>query len=690
LAYYFSNFAKLFNIREPFKEFNNQSMSFKFTGFIILFLFAWTATAQEKGVVIERSSETVVIEGDEYYVHTVRKGETLFSICRAYNVSQKDVLLKNPSAYIGLQIGQVLHIPVVPEEEPEEPEVRDTDKYIYHEIEEGHTLFFLSQSYNVSAGEIEKLNPGLEVDNLQIGQVVKIPRRAPAIVRKGFDTEDDRYIHHRVEKGETRWSISKMYGIEEEELLKANEKLAWGLRAGEYIRIPREPGEPVEKETVTIPPAEEKAEPVITDVADAGCIDFDYEGYDKPFNVALMLPLFIERNYPLEMPDTVEVDGRVTIKMKPVPGHVESVDELHPATVPFLEFYQGALIALDSLKEAGLSVNLHVYDTQRNPATVHSILEKREMRNIDLVIGPVYPEVIKIVSEWSRKNGVSLVSPFSARTEFLSQNPRFFQVMPTLETELEQASYFISNYPGHNVVLIHSGNIREMDTVEKLKRTLFSTLSSSGRRLETAFKEVVYDDSVAENLHHSLKSDKPNIVIIPSSNQAFVAGVLNRLNIMSNRFDITLFGLNDWTRFLNIDVEYFHNMELHYASPFFVDFSCDHVKYFLRNYRRRYNSEPQYYGFNGYDVTLYFLSAMKTFGSDFQACLPLLNVDLLQSDFMFRKSNPRYGFENNGLSIVKYTRDMNIMNLGLNRDPITMMFTDISEDTDDEGGGEEE
>lgn len=667
-------------------------MSFKFTGLIILFFISWSATAQQRGVVIERSSETVVIEGEEYYVHTVEKGETLFSISRAYNVSQKDVLMKNPSAYIGLQIGQVLHIPVIAEEEPEEQEARDTENFIYHEIEEGHTLFFLSQSYNVSAGEIEKLNPGLEVDNLQIGQEVKIPRRSPTIVRKGFDTEDERYIYHRVERGETRWSISRMYGIDEEELLRANEKLAWGLRAGEYIRIPRVQEEAVERETAIVPPAEEEkeAEPVITDVADADCIDFDYERYHKPFNVALMLPLFIERNYPLEIPDTVEVDGRVRIEMKPAPGHVESVDELHPATLPFLEFYQGVLIALDSLKEAGLSVNLYVYDTRRNPMIVSGILEKREMRDMDLVIGPVYPEVINVVSEWSRRNGVNLVSPFSARTDFLSRNPRLFQVMPTLETELEQAAYFISNYPGHNIVLIHSGNIREMDTIDKLKRKLFSSLTSNGRRPEMAFKEVVYNDSVAGNLHHSLKSDEPNIVIIPSSNQAFVAGVLNRLNIMSNSYDITLFGLNDWARFLNIDVEYFHNMELHYASPFFVDYNCDHVKYFLRRYRRRYNSEPQYYGFNGYDVTLYFLSAMKSFGSDFQACLPLLNVDLLQSDFMFRKSNPRYGFENNGLSIVKYSRDMNILNLGLNRDPIAMMFSDVSEDTEDDGGSDEE
>ncbi len=667
-----------------------RSMSVKYSGLIILLFLALNATAQERSVVVEKSSETIEIDGEKYYVHTVRKGETLFSISRAYNVSQKDVLLKNPSAYVGLQIGQVLHIPVAPPEEPEEPEeVRDTENFIYHEIDEGQTLFYISQKYNVSAGEIDRLNPGLEVDNLQIGQVVKIPRRAPAITRRGFDIDEEKYKYHRVETGETRWSISRKYGIEEEELLKANEKLAWGLRAGEYIRIPRYPEKPVEKEPEP-PPAEEVAERLIPSVEDAECVDFDYRSYDRPFNVALFLPLFIDRNYPLEVPDTLEENGRMRIEMKPAPGHVESADELHPATVPFLEFYQGALIALDSLKEAGLSVNLHVFDTQRNPMIVRGLLEKPEMRDIDLVIGPVFPEVINVVSEWSRRNRVNMVSPFSTRTDFVVQNPHLFQVMPSLDTELEQAAYFISNFEDHNIVLIHSGNIRDMDTAEKLKRKLFTSLGSGSGRHQAPFKEVVYNDSVADNLHHSLNPDEENIVIIPSSNQAFVAGVLNRLNIISNRYDITLFGLSDWARFMNIDVGHLHKMELHYASPFFIDYSCDHVKYFLRQYRQRYNSEPQYYGFNGYDVTFYFLTAMKNYGRDFRACLPLVNVDLLQSDFMFRRSDNRYGFENNGLSIVRYGNDMNIMNLGLNRDPIAMMFSDVSEDTDEDDDEDDE
>ncbi len=62
----------------------------------------------------------------------------------------------------------------------------------------------------------------------------------------------------------------------------------------------------------------------------------------------------------------------------------------------------------------------------------------------------------------------------------------------------------------------------------------------------------------------------------------------------------------------------------------------------------------------------YFLQAMKKFGPDFRDCLPVMRTELLQSDFLFRRSDYRNGLENNGISIVKYGKDMNIKRLGLN------------------------
>jgi hypothetical protein len=134
-----------------------------------------------------------------------------------------------------------------------------------------------------------------------------------------------------------------------------------------------------------------------------------------------------------------------------------------------------------------------------------------------------------------------------------------------------------------------------------------------------------------------------------SENQAFITDVLNRLNILSNSYPVSVFGMHDWQRFSNLDVEYFHNLKLHYSAPFYVDYTRPEVKKFLKDFRKLYKSEPSEYGFLGFDIFYYFLNALKSFGPEFTTCLPYMKVNLVQGDFLFRKLNEEGGFENHGL-----------------------------------------
>lgn len=622
--------------------------------------------SQTVPVEVVRSEDKIVIGRKVYYIHIVKPGQTLYSISRAYNIPQKEVLLENPNAYVGLQAGEALKIPFVSEEQQDMPVDPDGD-YTLHFIEQGQTLFFLSRTYNVEIDEIIRLNPGVE-EGLQISQVVKIPARKVYLEREGFPSEDDRYIHHKVERGETLYSLSRQYDVPVRAIRQANDRLIWGLKYGEYIRIPKEVEDDPEDVDIPLIPEDQIAEePARTDLydadalVDAECIDFDFAGYDRPFNVTLLLPLFIDRNYPVELPDTVDKEQAREL----YPDFVLTLDELYQGTVPFLEFYEGARLAVDSLINSGLSVNLNVYDTERSTEKVRQIMREQEFRNSDLIIGPIYPENMSIVADWAQRNSVNVVSPLTSRTELLTGNPYLFQVTPSASVELEQASIFITNFPGSNFLLLHKGDMFEQELVESFKSNIFRHFSYNSNFDNLVFKELIYKDPTT-NIEQSLVPGKKNIVIVPSSDQAFVSGVLMRLNILSRNYDITIFGLNEWQRFANLEVEYLHNMELHFASPFFIDYNDDNVKDFLRRYRIQYNTEPSHYGFRGYDIMFYFLQAMKRYGPDFRDCLPAMRTDLLQADFLFRKSDYRNGLENNGISIVKYDKDLNIKRLGLN------------------------
>ena len=60
---------------------------------------------------IKKSEEKILIKGEKYFIHNIAKGQTLYSIAKAYGVSQKDIALKNPGVFSELKTGQSLLIP---------------------------------------------------------------------------------------------------------------------------------------------------------------------------------------------------------------------------------------------------------------------------------------------------------------------------------------------------------------------------------------------------------------------------------------------------------------------------------------------------------------------------------------------------------------------------------------------------
>ena len=158
-----------------------------------LFLISNVTLAQETEYTVHRSKDKIILEGKVYYIHFVAEKETLYGISRAYNVTEKVIATENPDVFAGLQAGMVLKIPAEPHID-ESLEIRDTEEYIYHVLKEEETLYFLSRKYGIDVVEIEKANPEVTVSNLQVNQVLKIPRRKSAKKERDFPA-DSFWLH---------------------------------------------------------------------------------------------------------------------------------------------------------------------------------------------------------------------------------------------------------------------------------------------------------------------------------------------------------------------------------------------------------------------------------------------------------------------------------------------------------------
>lgn len=609
------------------------------------------AVGQESPVVVTRSNDKVVIGGNMYYIHVVRKGETLYSISRAYEVTQQDIIAENPGAQAGLQIEQALKIPLKPVQTAPQPIPSDQ---LLHEVESGQTLFSISRIYSVGVEEIVSLNPGVD-EVLRAGDTLRIPRKTITTAREGFPDEDKDFLYHKVEKGETLYSLSRKYNVPIREIRRANRILIFGLRAGEIIRIPKTEDflvETDEEPELDVLDQEPDSLAFFDEVFDEfapepECLLFDSFTDGRHYHVALFLPLVLDRSFQMAEAGTNLV--------------------MHSSVIPYLEFYEGVLVAIDSLQKRGLSVNLYVYDSERSTRKIRRILSGEEFSRMDLIIGPFFPDELRVVSEFSIERKIPIVTPLTTRREFLQGNPLLYQVTPSPQSELEKALAFVSSFPVRNFVLVHSNDPIEVSQVQQLKNILFRELAIDSGFHHVAIKEVFQADNLASNLEESFVKDEQNVVIVLSSNQAFIADVLNRLNILSMSYPLTVFGLPDWQKFRNLEVDFYHRLQIHFLAPFFVDYQKPEVQNFLKAFRSRFGAEPLDYGFLGFDISYYFLSALQKFGPEFPRCLPYLQLGLTQSEFSFRKSSMGSGFENKGLSVIRYNNDYSIVRLPAKR-----------------------
>ena len=637
----------------------------------ILSLFNFSF-AQNDTLIIEKSTDKVIIGGQVYYVHIVKQGETLFSLSNAYNVSQKEIAKENPDIFLGLQIGQALKIPFIFDKGESSDDLNKQD-FLYHRVKKGQTLYSLAKKYDVSQDDILACNPTVRY-GINIDQIIKIPKSKEIVrvkqqilaIESLSDTIKiiDQFIYHTVEQKETVYSLTRFYEITEDILLEHNSFVTDGLKIGQVLKIPKIVD--IESETVLLKMDDSISDSVLYEkramIAFSDSIDipecekFDYI-QEEPFQIAVFLPVDLEKNDEEFYIDSSEVDDfgeKIYERIYYDPFYI------YPRSLSFIEFYEGLLLAVDTLKQNGLSINMHVYDTQNDTARIKELLDYPELANMDLIIGPVFNHEIKLVSEFSRENGIKMVSPLSDNLKLVDENPYLFQVSPSYTAQMDEFAKYVANFKDKNIVLVHNGDSLRYSNIQLVRDKIFGYISIDTSINNIQFKEVVFKDSI-NVLEHALDDNVENIFIIPTNEEAFVTEVITNLNTLKSfGKEIKAIGLSRWQRFRNIDPEYFFNLNLSIATPFFIDYHKADMKNFILKYRDTYKTEPGQMAIHGYDVGMYFLSALKYYGKNFQNCIYNHNPDLLQADYRFVKWYETSGYENIGVVIIKYYDGYNI------------------------------
>jgi LysM repeat protein len=635
---------------------------------VFLLIFSIPVDSQ---VVVEKSKNKVIISGVPYFIHQVKKGETAYSIARAYGITVEELTRQNPAAVYGVNEGQTLRIPVemVNESKPLVNQtvvnkVHDDAKFIYHNLKPGETVYSLSKSFGVSENEIIQSNPGLDITKLSVGVELAIPKREFMNDQQKFDIQASKYIFHKVLMGETLSSIAKQYGLSVRQLRKENRDLRFP-QVGDFVRIPA--ARMAEKQEV-----EQIKSDTITPVTEEAPLKFERSAGFTPVNnlkgsmdVAILLPFYL-----LENRNRIEIDSSKFLKEKKIKVNNKSEDWIYPGSMDFLEMYEGILLASDTLRALGLDINLHTYDIEGDTIEVTKLIKSGKLAKMDLIIGPVYSHNLSIVSEYARNLGIPVVSPVPLmNNSALIKNPTLFMAGASIEVAQKALAKKISEYYDNNIVFVHTDTLGVDEDVKRFKKLLFNELSYKIPYEEIKFKEfpfysrTMFNNDSINRLSHSLSETSKNIVIIASEDAPVISEVIDNISGLSRKFDIQVYGYPVIRDFDRLDQKELFDMGIMVYSPFWIDYSKQNVKKFDLNFRNKFHTQPleRSYAWQGYDIAYYFLSGLAIHGNKFISHPEIHYPELLQNNYEFTRYEPGNGFENQKLFRIRYTKDYQVV-----------------------------
>lgn len=583
---------------------------------------------------VEKSAVIVFINGQKFYVHTVKAGDTLFSLAKAYEVSEDLIRQHNANLGSELKIDQTVKIPVSEAaQKSAKTEKRRKKDFLTHKVLSGQTLYAIARDYNISVATLLEDNPSLNPQSLPVGETLWIRRTEVGKTTEqqtqsemkeyaatlNSVTDDDGYDHYVVQAGETIYSLSRRFGITEEEFARLNDVSA-GLKAGAMIRIPRP--EQAEEEVTEVEQAEPTAE-----------VHFRALPSSEPLNVALMLPM--------------NIDNR--------------------ANASYVEFYQGFLLGMETLKEKGRGeAKLTVYNTAHDPQRVEQIVQSTMFEGTNLVVGPVYEDELAPVLRYAEQNSVPVVSPLANISTV--QSPALYQLSPSTEHKYDKVEELVDGE--RDVFMIYADSYDEefeAEAKQLLHGRPYYSYTYSFDDQKSVFKARSADApfDVVEGMDTVLMSEKPRLFVVLANKEVDVDRILGTISsskvAVTERSipcaDYTVLGTSRWGRFANIDHTTYFNNNVVMISTYHAKRDAQAVREFDSRYIEAYGGLPSLYAYRGYDVAMLFGDGMR---GDIEYNMLDKRYTPLQTVYKFAQEGENGKYVNQEWMRVDYRNDYTI------------------------------
>lgn len=501
----------------------------------------------------------------------------------------------------------------------------------YHIVEEGQTLYSIARLYSISPSELQKLNPKAG-DFIRPGDKLRLPNGAQATVpqqvasgpgaqfvgntgQKTSGSKGRVKTTYQIKKKDTLYRIALEYGVTIQELIDVNPGLTeeGKLKKGEWLNIPYSRAERQAEESRL---ASERAQ------AEAAA----KKSHKSHLNIAVVLPL----------KENTERGGKM------------------------IEFYQGMLMAADSVRKQGISVDIYAYHSGNSVAELNSVLEKEELKHMDAIFGPLDGVQANILNSFSKLNKVRLVMPFATTNTYGGNNPYAYIISAQSDVVNHNgAAFAVKQFAGHNFICINAGNADTRGSGFTLQ--LNEQLSTRGVTMQRV--DVDADDHAFSNV---LSLTRQNVVVLNTSSQSALQKAVKKLTAFIKEhpdYKVSLLGYPEWSTFQGTITKSFHELNTYIYTPFYRNNDARikaHEQRFKTNFGHELIKTSPRYGLMGQDVAYYFMHGMAELGDYFDERQQTLSYTPLQNALVFLKPTGNQPYTNVSISLVHYTTSGNI------------------------------
>ncbi len=586
--------------------------------------------------------------------HTAKAKETLYSISKQYGVTVDQLMAANPILSQGLKIGQTIKIPggsqqvstavtALPTPVPVKPAVTasttttnnptkttTTGNVSYHVVEPGETKFGISKRYGMTVAELEQRNPGIE-KNLPVGFRLVVAgsgaseTRTETVVRPSskitdadskavYETQVSKpaqktgYANYEVKPKETIFSLTQMFGITEKELTDLNPIIKDGLKVGMILKVPGKGS-------------------IIAERTDVDDLSKKLSTTEKK-QLVLLLPF-----------NASKIQGDT---LKSVAERLKKDAFLNMT----LDFYAGALVAIDSAKALGLNIDVKIYDSEESKAgsNVSSVIQGNNFREVDAVIGPFYQQHAERAAELLGAAYIPVISPLSKETGKSYAN--LYQAMPSTDAGRQAMLDYM---------MAKNGNIIVVNDPKRTSSKDFITANCPDAKF------VSLDDIGninVDNLKSLLVKDRKNYIVLDTEKTGMILSTTNlMLNEISNyQMQLAILEPNETLDYDEVSMKRLTILKLLYPSMTRENHSIE-AGAFENDFRKDNKIFPSQYAVRGFDVTfdtMLRLSQDKTFAQSAATD----KTEQVESKFAYAQNGD--GYMNKGIYILEYQEDLSV------------------------------